>query len=72
MGRPEGLESRDAWSSNYANRYMGELQMLESLGIQGLLVDVEFVLILDLCWSMVKWRSGNSFLQYCAPADPSL
>ena len=44
-GSSADLEPRDSWSANWANRYLGELRVLESLETQDLLSGMEFSLI---------------------------
>ena len=59
-GRKEDLESREPFQSNYRNLYIGELQVVESLDIQCLLVDVEFALNWGPCFAITRWvRCGS-------------
>ena len=59
---PVDLESRESWAPTYLNHYMGEVQVVESLDVQGLYVDVEITLSWDSCYVMLRWRGGAVLL----------
>ena len=56
-----GLEVRDARFSNYKNHYIGEIQVAESLDIQGQFVDVEFTLRWGPCFAAIRRRSSMAY-----------
>ena len=69
-GTPEGLESRDSWASNYLNRYIGELQVAESLDIQGLEKTTEVTISRDPPFVVVRWMMGNSHCHVAPRPSP--
>ena len=71
-GAPGDLESRDSWASNYLNRYIGELQVVESLDVQGLEITTEVAISWDPPFVIVRWVMGNSHCHVASRPSPRI